>query len=132
MHTYAHNYSHCNHYYDTPNDRSSHDSLYTYDYSYITTISCFNTIISTGMGAATAAGVAAANNHGLFLTNKNNTLTVPDDPIDSGLKPWTVTGVLPDRERKPISFEGKVYVAPLTTVGTCTHSNAKKVYCCLR
>jgi hypothetical protein len=68
------------------------------------------------MGAATAAGVAAAHNHGLLLKNKQDALAVPD-PIDSGLKPWTVTGVLPDRERKQINFEGKVYVAPLTTVG---------------
>jgi hypothetical protein len=69
------------------------------------------------MGAATAAGVAAAHNHGLLLKNRQDALAIPD-PIDSGLKPWTVTGVLPDRERKPIIFEGKVYVAPLTTVGT--------------
>jgi hypothetical protein len=73
-------------------------------------------ILCIGMGAATAAGVAAAHNHGLLLKNKQDALAVPD-PIDSGLKPWTVTGVLPDRERKQINFEGKVYVAPLTTVG---------------
>jgi hypothetical protein len=32
-------------------------------------------------------------------------------------QPEFPTGVLPEPERKTISFEGKVYVAPLTTVG---------------